>query len=294
MEINHVNQIQENTKNAISQLIAEVSLSIKQNRKVKLLLEDDFYKNLKINANGLFELDSPSYLETGLGSIISSETLAYHNQKHHQNYLNALNKQKEIIDSALAKALVSDNNHITYMLEYFMISIELKAKLEIMGETLQYYNPLINDAIQKVQNLFNNVAQCINHSFYWQSMTNNIESQENTQQSNLIQSGKIKDIVYKSFGGEQKFEEKFLAKGTHFASAWIWLVMDINKEIFLFSTSNADNPLQFGFTPLLVCDIWEHAYYIDYRNDRMKYIKEFLTLINWKFVKNNYDFVLNL
>ncbi len=91
-----------------------------------------------------------------------------------------------------------------------------------------------------------------------------------------------------NFGSYQLFKEQFTkAAAGLFGSGWAWLVQGSDGKLAIETTSNAGNPLREGHKPLLVCDVWEHAYYIDYRNARMKYIEAFFELINWEFVASN-------
>ncbi len=128
--------------------------------------------------------------------------------------------------------------------------------------------------------IFNNSAQVWNHTFYWHCMTPE-SSQEPT--------GKLADAIKKSFGSFDEFKKKFsqLAVST-FGSGWGWLVKNPNGEVELLSTSNADLPMKHDKKALLTCDVWEHAYYIDYRNARPTYVDNFWKLVNWDFVEKNF------
>ncbi len=126
--------------------------------------------------------------------------------------------------------------------------------------------------------LFNNAAQVYNHDFFWQSLT--------PKQS--IISSKVETALTQAFGSVEKFKEEFTAKAVgHFGSGWAWLVQDENKALKIITTSNAANPLTDKLKPILVCDVWEHAYYIDVRNARPKYLENFWKLVNWDFVEQN-------
>ena len=127
--------------------------------------------------------------------------------------------------------------------------------------------------------MFNNAAQHWNHSFYWNCMT-----PETTEPS-----GKIKELIDNKWGNVAAFLKDFSAQAVgNFGSGWTWLAKKDN-DIAIFNTSNAGNPLTNGYQPLLTVDIWEHAYYIDYRNARAKYVDDFCSLINWDFVQKCYD-----
>jgi Fe-Mn family superoxide dismutase len=126
--------------------------------------------------------------------------------------------------------------------------------------------------------LFNNAAQVYNHDFFWQSLT--------PKQSAI--SSKVETALTQAFGSVEKFKEEFTAKAVgHFGSGWAWLVQDENKALKIITTSNAANPLTDKLKPILVCDVWEHAYYIDVRNARPKYLENFWKLVNWDFVEQN-------
>lgn len=123
--------------------------------------------------------------------------------------------------------------------------------------------------------VFNNAAQVWNHTFYWNSLS---------PKGGGDPSGKLADAIVKAFGGVAQFKEEFTktAVGT-FGSGWAWLVQRADGSLGLVSTSNAATPITGTDRPLLTCDVWEHAYYIDYRNARPKYIEAFWNLVNWEF-----------
>jgi Fe-Mn family superoxide dismutase len=130
--------------------------------------------------------------------------------------------------------------------------------------------------IKKAQGgMFNNAAQIWNHTFYWNSLS---------PKGGGEPTGKLADAIKKSFGGFAQFKEEFskTAAGT-FGSGWAWLVQRADGNLGLVSTSNAATPITGSDRPLLTCDVWEHAYYIDYRNARPKYIEAFWNLVNWDF-----------
>ena len=129
--------------------------------------------------------------------------------------------------------------------------------------------------------LFNNSAQIWNHSFFWQCLA---------PEGSTRPSGKLRDLINAGFGGEQALLEKLAAESVnHFASGWGWLVLN-NGTLEVTSLHDADTPAVHGMTPLLTIDVWEHAYYIDYRNERPKFVKSVLeNIINWDFVAQNLD-----
>ena len=126
--------------------------------------------------------------------------------------------------------------------------------------------------------VFNNAAQIWNHTFYWNSLSPNGGGEP---------TGAIKDAIDKSFGSFDAFKEKFSAEAKgHFGSGWAWLVKNGDK-LEIVSTHDAGNPLTDGKKPVLTCDVWEHAYYIDYRNARPDYVGAFWKLVNWDFANDN-------
>ena len=129
--------------------------------------------------------------------------------------------------------------------------------------------------------LFNNSAQIWNHSFFWQCLA---------PEGSKRPSGKLRDLINVGFGGEQALLDKLATESVnHFASGWGWLVLS-NGKLEVTSLHDADTPAVHGLTPLLTIDVWEHAYYIDYRNERPKFVKSVLeNIINWDFVAQNLD-----
>ncbi|TAL43062.1 MAG: superoxide dismutase [Fe] [Methylovulum sp.] len=128
--------------------------------------------------------------------------------------------------------------------------------------------------------IFNNAAQVWNHTFYWNSLAPNAGGQP---------SGALADAINATFGSFEKFKEEFTKCAvTTFGSGWAWLVKNADGSLALVSTSNAGCPLTTGQTPLLTCDVWEHAYYIDYRNARPAYLEAFWALVNWDFAAANF------
>lgn len=128
--------------------------------------------------------------------------------------------------------------------------------------------------------IFNNAAQVWNHTFYWHSMK---------KDGGGMPSGDLMDQINKDFGDFDSFKTKFKEAGaTQFGSGWAWLVW--NKDALeIVKTPNAETPITKGMLPLLTCDVWEHAYYIDFRNKRPDYIDTFLAnLVNWDFAAENF------
>lgn len=128
--------------------------------------------------------------------------------------------------------------------------------------------------------IFNNAAQVWNHTFYWNCLKPNGGGEP---------TGALADAINTTFGSFEKFKEEFTKTsiGT-FGSGWAWLVKKADGSLALASTIGAGNPMTSGDKPLLTCDVWEHAYYIDYRNLRPKYLENFWALVNWDFVAKNF------
>jgi Fe-Mn family superoxide dismutase len=139
----------------------------------------------------------------------------------------------------------------------------------------------LEDIIKKSSGgIFNNSAQVWNHSFYWNCLSPNGGGKP---------SGALADAINSTFGSFDKFKEEFTKTAvTTFGSGWGWLVKNADGGLALVSTSNAGTPMTSGQTALLTCDVWEHAYYIDYRNARPKYVEAFWNLVNWDFVAKNF------
>ncbi|HEX6998147.1 MAG TPA: superoxide dismutase [Gammaproteobacteria bacterium] len=128
--------------------------------------------------------------------------------------------------------------------------------------------------------LFNNAGQAWNHNFYWRSMRPN---------GGGAPSGALGEAITKAFGSVDDFKREFAeAANNQFGSGWAWLALDREGSLRIVSTGNADNPLTKDMVPLLTCDVWEHAYYLDYRNQRARYTQAFVDhLINWAFAEEN-------
>ena len=191
-----------------------------------------------------FELPDLPYAHDALASKgMSQETLEYHHDLHHNTYVTTLNK---LVDGT----------------EWAGKSLE-----DIVKGT---YQP---DAVAQ-NGIFNNASQHWNHSQFWEMMgpgDNSIPSE-------------LEAALKDSFGSVDKFKEDFAAAGAgQFGSGWAWLVKDADGGLKITKTENGVNPLCFGQTALLGCDVWEHSYYIDFRNKRPAYLANFLdNLVNWE------------
>lgn len=127
--------------------------------------------------------------------------------------------------------------------------------------------------------VFNNAAQIWNHTFYWNSLSPNGGGEP---------TGAIKDAIDAAFGSVDAFKEQFTASAVgNFGSGWTWLVKNADGGLAIVNTDDAETPLTTDATPLLTLDVWEHAYYIDYRNARPNYIAAYWNLVNWDFANAN-------
>ncbi|WP_131782076.1 superoxide dismutase [Legionella gresilensis] len=144
----------------------------------------------------------------------------------------------------------------------------------------EFENSNLEDIIKNSKGgIFNNAAQVWNHTFYWNCLSPNGGGEPQ---------GELANAITEAFGSFDEFKEKFTQTAiTTFGSGWAWLVQDKEGALQIISTSNADTPMTKGQKALLTCDVWEHAYYIDYRNARPDYVKAFWSLVNWDFVSNN-------
>ena len=193
-----------------------------------------------------FKLPDLPYDFSGLEPHISARTLEFHYGKHHQTYVNNLNKLTQ--DTALA------------------------------AQTLEEVIKNVAGDNSKI-GVFNNAAQVWNHTFYWHCMTPNSSGQPD---------GELMAIIVADFGSFDNFKQEFAqAAITQFGSGWAWLVLD-NNHLKIMKTGNADLPMAHGKPALLTCDVWEHAYYLDYQNRRPDYLNTFLDKLgDWNFVAEN-------
>lgn len=184
------------------------------------------------------------YAKNALEPHLSAETLEFHHDKHHQTYVTNLNN--------------------------------LIKGTDLEGKTLEEIIKISAGDAAKA-GIFNNAAQVWNHTFYWNSIKPNGGGKP---------TGAIAEKIDAAFGSYEKFAEAFTAAATtQFGSGWAWLVADkVNGDLSIVKTGNADTPLAHGQVAVLTIDVWEHAYYIDFRNARPKYIATFLEhLVNWDY-----------
>jgi len=145
----------------------------------------------------------------------------------------------------------------------------------------EFENMSLEDIVTKSSGgIFNNAAQVWNHSFYWNCLSPNGGGEP---------SGALAEAINAKFGSFDAFKEAFSkSAATNFGSGWTWLVKTADGGVDIHNTSNAGNPLTEGLTPLMTVDVWEHAYYVDYRNARPKYLEALWAKINWDFVAGNF------
>lgn len=197
-----------------------------------------------------FKLADLPYAKDALQPHISAETLDYHYGKHHQAYVNKLNE------------LIPNTEYENLNLENIIVASAKKETNKLTASSV-----------------FNNAAQVWNHTFYWHCLA---------PKGGHEPTGKLADAINQAFGSFEEFKDKFSKTAiATFGSGWAWLVKDKDGKLQIVSTSNAGTPMADGQSALLTCDVWEHAYYVDYRNARPKYVEAFWNLVNWDFVKDN-------
>jgi Fe-Mn family superoxide dismutase len=181
---------------------------------------------------------------------LDARTVEIHHDKHHQTYLNNLNKALEATPELFNKtpeALLKDLNAVP-------------------------------EAIRKT--VRNQGGGFVNHNFYWESMGPNAGGEP---------AGALAAAIQKAFGNFAAFKEKLTAASVgHFGSGWGWLSLDKNGQLAVHSTANQDSPLSEGLTPLVTCDVWEHAYYLKYQNLRASYVAAWWNVVKWDVVAGRY------
>jgi Fe-Mn family superoxide dismutase len=205
-----------------------------------------------------FELPSLPYALNALEPHMSARTLEFHYGKHHKGYLDRLNSN--LPGTPFEKA--------TDLLE-LMAATHTDIVAHIKGEVENLKNATI----------YNSAAQVWNHTFFWDGMKPN----------GGAPTGELAKTIDKHFGDLATFKAKFKdAAANRFGSGWIWLVLTKDGKLEITSTLNAFTPHASGRKPLLTCDVWEHAYYLDYQNRRPDMVQTFLeNLVNWDFVAKN-------
>lgn len=196
-----------------------------------------------------FALPVLPFEDNALEPLLSKESFDYHHKKHHNAYVVKLNE------------LVEGTEYKTLTLKEIIIKSEAEGK----------------------QAIFNNAAQLWNHAFLWHSMA------KNSGTNNITPSAQ--KLIEKSFETVDNFKAKLLENGIgQFGSGWAWVVLNkTTDKLEVMKTGNASTPLtNYNFKPVITIDVWEHAYYIDYRNRRPDYLTMFIeNLINWTFFEAN-------
>ncbi|OGJ13187.1 superoxide dismutase [Candidatus Pacearchaeota archaeon RBG_19FT_COMBO_34_9] len=195
-----------------------------------------------------FELPKLEYKYDSLEPVIDEQTMTIHHDKHHQAYTDKLN-------AALEK--------------------HPELKIKNAEEMLKNLNKIPEDIRTAVKN---NGGGYVNHSFFW-----------NILKKDVRLNGKIKNEIEKKFKSFDKFKEEFTSASIGlFGSGWCWLVINENRELEIITTANQDSPLSIGKIPVLVIDLWEHAYYLKYQNKRAEYISAFWDVVDWDKVNKNF------
>ena len=150
-------------------------------------------------------------------------------------------------------------------------------KLNDLLPGTEFENMSLEDLVLKADGgIFNNAAQIWNHNFYWQSLSDQDEAID----------PQVQGLLDEYFGSIDLFKKEFTKQALgQFGSGWAWLVLNEKEQLEIMTTSNADNPLCHGKKPLLTCDVWEHAYYIDTRNSRPNYLNNYWEVVNWNLIK---------
>jgi Fe-Mn family superoxide dismutase len=197
-----------------------------------------------------FTLPELPFAYDAMAPLMSAETFEYHHDKHHKAYVDKGNE-------LLAGSGLEDKS----LEEIIIAAAKDPAKT----------------------GLYNNAGQHWNHALFWNSMT---------PEGGGAMPGSLEKALLESFGSMDDFRTKFIETGiTQFGSGWCWLVQDkASGQLELMKTANADSPLTENKKALFVCDVWEHSYYIDYRNARPKYLETFIdSLVNWEFAAENFE-----
>lgn len=173
-------------------------------------------------------------------------------------------------------------NTFNYHYEKHYIGYINKTNEIITSSNLNVKN--LQDIIMSTDNqtLYNNASQVWNHEFFWESMKQPEEKKPY---------GKIAQLIKNQYESEEAFYKELFDKSlSHFGSGWSWVVLNRQNELKIYTTSNADNPLKKLDLPIITIDLWEHSYYLDYQNNRAKYLENFLKyLINWEFANKNLE-----
>ncbi|MDY6079592.1 MAG: superoxide dismutase [Ezakiella sp.] len=196
----------------------------------------------------MIELIKLPYAYDALEPVISKETIEYHHDKHHQAYVNKLNELIEGTELA------------------DMHPCEILKNLD-------------KAPADKKQAIINQGGGVYNHNVYWKQLAKDGQKEPK---------GELKEAIDKAFGSFEEFKEKFEKAGSgQFGSGWTWLV-EKDGKLEIMTTANQDAPISKGYKVLLNNDVWEHAYYVDYRNKRAEYLKKFWDIVDWSVVEERF------
>ena len=199
--------------------------------------------------NPIFTLFPLPYAQDALEPVISRETIDYHHGKHLQTYVDNLNK--------------------------LIAGTEFEAM------------PLEEIVCKSQGGIFNNAGQILNHNLYF-GQFKGIKNQESDTKTNTPD-GVLSGAINRDFGSFEAFQTEFEQKGvTLFGSGWVWLSADKDGKLIITQETNANNPITKGLKPLLTMDVWEHAYYIDYRNRRAAHLQALWQIVNWEEIARRY------
>lgn len=198
----------------------------------------------------MYKIEALPYEYDALEPVISATTVNIHYNKHHKNYLNKLNDVLNKIGYNYQKSI-----------EDIVVNID--------SFPLEYRDDILFNA-----------GGVLNHNLYWKSMNSDVH----------LPKGKLLDKINKTYGSYDKFKEEFINTAKNLVgSGYTFLVLDKDKNIKIINTSNQDSPYSYGFIPLLNLDLWEHAYYLDYQNNKIDYINNFFSIIDFDNAEKIYE-----
>lgn len=206
---------------------------------------------LATEEDGPFQLSPLPYAYDALEPYIDRETMQFHHDKHHAGYVRNLN-------AAVNKYP------------------------DLKDQDAETLIKNLNNLPADIQNTVrNNGGGHLNHQMFWEIMSPNGEK---------APQGKIASAIDASFGSFDNFKDVFQKTGlSQFGSGWVWLVMDQNQQLQIISTANQDSPLLVGMYPIMGNDVWEHAYYLNYRNNRGEYLSQWWNIVNWAEIEQRYS-----
>ena len=208
-------------------------------------------QSLNDGSEGPFELPPLPYDYNALEPYIDEETMRFHHDKHHAGYTKNLNKAVSQYPELASKSA---------------------------EDILRDIDNVPEDILTTVRN---NGGGYVNHKMFWEIMSPDGGGEP---------TGAIATAITNAFGSFEAFQEQFNQAGSkQFGSGWAWLVLDNNKQLKVMGSANQDSPLMEGMYPIMGNDVWEHAYYLNYRNDRGKYLKQWWNVVNWEEVNKRYQ-----